>query len=66
MDRGRIGVDGSLVGYRRSGDRRYELREREIRRQRTRIGFVFQNVNLFPHFAAPDNIVGGRQPGAAA
>ncbi|MFF2934503.1 amino acid ABC transporter ATP-binding protein [Streptomyces mirabilis] len=57
VDRGRISVDGSLVGYRRSGDKLYELREREILRQRTRIGFVFQNFNLFPHLTVLDNIV---------
>ncbi|MFJ5270306.1 amino acid ABC transporter ATP-binding protein [Streptomyces sp. NPDC088358] len=56
-DRGVITVDGALVGYRRSGDRLYELREREILGQRTRIGFVFQNFNLFPHLTVLDNIV---------
>ncbi|WP_369245522.1 amino acid ABC transporter ATP-binding protein [Streptomyces sp. R41] len=57
VDRGRISVDGSLVGYRRSGDKLYELPEREILKQRTRIGFVFQNFNLFPHLTVLDNIV---------
>ncbi|WP_329534827.1 amino acid ABC transporter ATP-binding protein [Streptomyces sp. NBC_01450] len=57
VDRGRISVDGSLVGYRRSGDKLYELREREVLKQRTRIGFVFQNFNLFPHLTVLDNIV---------
>ncbi|MEV4039453.1 amino acid ABC transporter ATP-binding protein [Streptomyces umbrinus] len=57
VDQGWISVDGSLVGYRRSGDKLYELREREILRQRTRIGFVFQNFNLFPHLTVLENIV---------
>ncbi|MFJ4835692.1 amino acid ABC transporter ATP-binding protein [Streptomyces sp. NPDC088747] len=57
VDQGWISVDGTLVGYRRSGDKLYELREREILRQRTRIGFVFQNFNLFPHLTVLDNIV---------
>ncbi|GGN89974.1 glutamate ABC transporter ATP-binding protein [Streptomyces albiflavescens] len=57
VDRGRIRVDGSLIGYRRSGDRLRELPEREILKQRTRIGFVFQNFNLFPHLTVLDNIV---------
>jgi len=57
VDQGSISVDGSLVGYRRSGDKLYELREREILRQRTRIGFVFQNFNLFPHLTVLDNII---------
>ncbi|GAA5010828.1 amino acid ABC transporter ATP-binding protein [Streptomyces siamensis] len=57
VDQGRISVDGSLVGYRRSGDKLYELPEREILGQRTRIGFVFQNFNLFPHLTVLENIV---------
>ncbi|MCX4662942.1 ATP-binding cassette domain-containing protein [Streptomyces sp. SID4919] len=56
-DSGWISVDGSLIGYRRSGDKLYELREREVLRQRTRIGFVFQNFNLFPHLTVLENIV---------
>ncbi|MFE7612971.1 amino acid ABC transporter ATP-binding protein [Streptomyces celluloflavus] len=56
VDSGRISVDGALVGYRRSGDKLYELREREILKQRTHIGFVFQNFNLFPHLTVLDNI----------
>ncbi|CAM5348342.1 Amino acid ABC transporter ATP-binding protein OS=Streptomyces alboniger OX=132473 GN=CP975_07165 PE=4 SV=1 [Streptomyces alboniger] len=57
VDRGAISVDGELVGYRRSGDTLHELPEREVLRQRTRIGFVFQNFNLFPHLTVLDNII---------
>nr|WP_189390061.1 amino acid ABC transporter ATP-binding protein [Streptomyces sp. SDr-06] len=57
VDSGWITVDGTLVGYRRSGDKLYELRERDVLKQRTRIGFVFQNFNLFPHLTVLDNIV---------
>ena len=39
------------------GDQLHELRERDILRQRTRIGFVFQNFNLFPHLTVLENIV---------
>ncbi|MCQ4208093.1 amino acid ABC transporter ATP-binding protein [Streptomyces longispororuber] len=56
VDSGWISVDGSLVGYRRSGDKLYELREREVLRQRTQIGFVFQNFNLFPHLTVLENV----------
>lgn len=57
VDGGWVSVDGSLVGYRRSGDKLYELREREVLKQRTHIGFVFQNFNLFPHLTVLQNIV---------
>ncbi len=49
-------MDGALVGYRRTGDRLRELPEREVLKQRTRIGFVFQNFHLFPHLTVLENI----------
>ncbi|MER5889268.1 amino acid ABC transporter ATP-binding protein [Streptomyces sp. NPDC001941] len=57
VDSGWVSVDGSLIGYRRSGDKLYELREREVLKQRTRIGFVFQNFNLFPHLTVLENVI---------
>ncbi|MFD9883053.1 amino acid ABC transporter ATP-binding protein [Streptomyces alboflavus] len=56
LNRGSVSIDGELVGYRRRGDKLYELKEREVLRQRTRIGFVFQNFNLFPHLTVLENI----------
>ncbi|MFF9910040.1 amino acid ABC transporter ATP-binding protein [Streptomyces sp. NPDC013457] len=56
-DRGWIAVDGELIGYRRSGGKLYELRERDVLKQRTHIGFVFQNFNLFPHLTVLGNLV---------
>ncbi|MEV4244311.1 amino acid ABC transporter ATP-binding protein [Streptosporangium canum] len=56
VNSGSISVDGELVGYRRIGDRLHELPEREILRQRTKIGFVFQNFNLFPHLTVRQNV----------
>jgi polar amino acid transport system ATP-binding protein len=56
VDRGHIRIDGELVGYRRVGDKLHELRERDILKQRTHIGFVFQNFNLFPHLTALENV----------
>ncbi|MER6052387.1 amino acid ABC transporter ATP-binding protein [Streptomyces sp. NPDC001793] len=47
---------GKGGGGRRAG-RLYELREREILKQRTGIGFVFQNFNLFPHLTVLENLV---------
>ena len=58
VDHGAISVDGTLVGYRRSGDKLHELPGREVLKQRTRIGFVFQNFHLFPHLTVVDNVVG--------
>ncbi|MER7835983.1 amino acid ABC transporter ATP-binding protein [Streptomyces sp. NPDC096040] len=57
VDQGVISVDGTRIGYRRSGDRLYELPEREVLKQRTRIGFVFQNFHLFPHLTVVENVI---------
>jgi polar amino acid transport system ATP-binding protein len=61
VDRGFIALDGELVGYRRrphrDGERLHELQEKDLLRQRTRFGFVFQSFNLFPHLTALDNVV---------
>lgn len=56
VDAGIVRVGGELVGYRRKGGKLHELNEREILRQRSRIGFVFQNFNLFPHLTVLDNV----------
>jgi polar amino acid transport system ATP-binding protein len=49
-------ASGKGGGGRRAGDKLYELREREVLKQRTQIGFVFQNFNLFPHLTVLENI----------
>ncbi|BCW80530.1 amino acid ABC transporter ATP-binding protein [Arthrobacter sp. NicSoilC5] len=56
VDGGHITIDGQLVGYEVRGDRLHELREKEILKQRTEIGMVFQNFNLFPHLTALENV----------
>ncbi|MET1074554.1 MAG: amino acid ABC transporter ATP-binding protein [Umezawaea sp.] len=56
VDQGYVSIDGDLLGYRRAGTRLHELKEREILKQRTHIGFVFQNFNLFPHLTALENV----------
>ncbi|MER6031224.1 amino acid ABC transporter ATP-binding protein [Streptomyces sp. NPDC001851] len=54
---GHVSVGGELIGVRRgSGGRLKELSERAILAQRSRIGFVFQNFNLFPHLTVLDNV----------
>lgn len=54
---GSITVDGELIGYRREGNNAYELPEKEIARQRARIGMVFQSFNLFGHMTALENVI---------
>ncbi|KRD23433.1 MULTISPECIES: amino acid ABC transporter ATP-binding protein [unclassified Streptomyces] len=66
---GHVSINGELIGVKRHGDRRQtgvppaqgrgrlkELSERAILTQRGRIGFVFQNFNLFPHLTVLDNV----------
>ncbi|MDX2693937.1 amino acid ABC transporter ATP-binding protein [Streptomyces ipomoeae] len=75
VNRGWISIDGELIGYRRSEDRRaarrasveggggrragklHELKEKDVLKQRTHIGFVFQNFNLFPHLTVLENLI---------
>ena len=59
IDSGELVVNNSLVGYRKRGNRLYELRDREICKERARIGMVFQHFNLFPHKTALENIIEG-------
>lgn len=56
VDGGFVAIDGTLVGYQVRGNRLHELREKDILRQRTEIGMVFQNFNLFPHLTALENV----------
>lgn len=56
LDGGTIRVDDELMGYKVRGQRLHELREHEALRQRTHVGMVFQNFNLFPHLSALANI----------
>ncbi|MFE9931902.1 amino acid ABC transporter ATP-binding protein [Streptomyces sp. NPDC005533] len=57
VDGGKLAVDGELVGYRQSGLRLHELREREVAARRRDIGMVFQRFNLFPHMTALENVM---------
>jgi polar amino acid transport system ATP-binding protein len=54
---GRLYVHGELVGYRERNGRLYALKDKDICRQRTETGMVFQSFNLFQHMTALENIV---------
>ncbi|HVN51310.1 MAG TPA: amino acid ABC transporter ATP-binding protein [Acidimicrobiales bacterium] len=57
INAGRLWVDGELVGYRQSGDKLYELRDKEVCQKRQEIGMVFQHFNLFPNMTALGNVM---------
>jgi polar amino acid transport system ATP-binding protein len=57
IDGGEISVNGQLVGYRRHGGKKYELRRREVAAARRDVGMVFQRFNLFPHRTAVENVM---------
>jgi polar amino acid transport system ATP-binding protein len=56
INSGRLSVDGELVGYRESGGKLHELRDKEVTTKRAQIGMVFQHFNLFPHMTAMENV----------
>jgi polar amino acid transport system ATP-binding protein len=57
LDGGRMFVDGNVIGYNRRGNKLHEQSHREICRQRTDIGMVFQHFNLFPHMTVLENLI---------
>lgn len=59
---GRLFVNGELIGMREvplgaGGSKLYRLPDREIARQRSKVGMVFQRFNLFPHMTAVENVM---------
>ncbi len=57
IDAGRLWVGDTTVGYEQRGTKLYELSDKEICRQRTEVGMVFQHFNLFPHMTVLDNLM---------
>ncbi|MGO3327059.1 amino acid ABC transporter ATP-binding protein [Gordonia sp. (in: high G+C Gram-positive bacteria)] len=58
-DAGFVEVSGEIIGYRPVGGRLRERSAREVARQRSHIGMVFQQFNLFGHLTAAQNIAEG-------
>lgn len=61
LDDGMILIGGQLVGYERKGNALFEMRDRKTARQRSRIGMVFQQFNLFLHRTVLQNIADAPQ-----
>jgi len=57
IQKGRIFVNGHLIGYREVNGKLIEDKEKNIAKQREEIGMVFQRFNLFPHMTALENII---------
>ena len=57
INSGHIYVSGRMIGYFERNGKLFEESERNIARQRAKIGMVFQRFNLFPHLTAVDNII---------
>lgn len=58
-DAGFVEVDGQIIGFRDDGGRLRERSARDVAQQRSRIGMVFQQFNLFAHKTAAQNIAEG-------
>ena len=54
---GRIWVGGELIGIEERNGKLHMRRDKDIARQRSRIGMVFQRFNLFPHMTAVENVM---------
>jgi polar amino acid transport system ATP-binding protein len=58
-DGGMVYFEGEPLGYRIVGDVAHGLRDKELSRQRARIGMVFQHFNLFRNRTAIQNVMLG-------
>ncbi|MCG6567238.1 amino acid ABC transporter ATP-binding protein [Tessaracoccus sp. ZS01] len=54
---GRLYVDGDLMGLREVDGVLHRLSDKQIAKQRERVGMVFQRFNLFPHMTARENVM---------
>jgi len=56
IERGRIYIDGELMGYRERKGNLVPDAPRNVARMRAEVGMVFQRFNLFPHMTAQANV----------
>jgi len=57
IDGGAMYLDDQLLGYEQHRGRLRPLSDRQVAAQRRRMGMVFQNFNLFPHFSVLRNVM---------
>lgn len=58
-DGGRIELRGERIGFRDAPGGDQPRSSAEVRRQRSRIGMVFQSLNLWPHMTVAGNVMEG-------
>ncbi|MDQ0133828.1 polar amino acid transport system ATP-binding protein [Neorhizobium galegae] len=68
---GIVRVGGEIIGYREQANHLYALSNRQLAAQRSKIGMVFQQFNLFPHMTVLENVIEGpvrvkKEPRAAS
>ena len=56
-DGGSVHFRDELIGFEKHNGATRRLTERRVARQRTEIGMVFQNFNLFPHWTVLKNVI---------
>lgn len=59
IDSGMVRLGSEVIGYRVDGHLLHPLSDRELAKQRTHIGMVFQQFNLFPHMTVLENVIEG-------
>ena len=59
VDRGVLRVNGEDLGFVETENAYRALGRKEVAMQRTRIGMVFQQFNLFPNMTARENVMAG-------
>jgi polar amino acid transport system ATP-binding protein len=57
IDRGSIELGDEQIGYELRGGHLHKLSPRAVARQRSRIGMVFQQFNLYPHLTVLQNVI---------